>query len=247
MLNSSMKSVQEDRIVKNVVHIPARSGSSRLREKNIATLGGHPLIAYTVRAALKMRGVDRVIVNTDSEKFAAIAREYGAETPFLRPSDISGDKASLACAAKFFSAKMREEGYEADREITLLPTSPFRNVATLNRLMDMLDVYFNVVTVYKVDHAIDHIHFFHEERVRSLVDFMQWRLNDAYVWVKPVSYFSGRHTNGNGNPLNHYRSNGYYFLRNPFELIDIDTEADLELAEDVVRNRMFDFGVDLWS
>lgn len=247
MLNNSIQSVPENKDIRNVVHIPARSGSSRLKEKNIAMLGGHPLIAYTIRAALKMQGVDRVIVNTDSEKFASIAREYGAEVPFLRPSAISGDKSSLACAVKFFAAKLNEEGYKADREITLLPTSPFRNVDTLNQLTGMLDQYFNVLTVYKVNHAIDHIHFSHDGSVQNMTDFMRCRLNDDYIWIKPVSYFSGRHSCGSGNPLNHYRSNGYYFLRNPFALIDIDTELDLMLAEEAIQSGMIDFGVDLWS
>lgn len=72
--------------------IPARAGSKGVKNKNIRCLKGYPLIAYSIAAAKKCDAVSRIIVSTDSEQYAAIARYYGAETPFLRPSEFSGDK-----------------------------------------------------------------------------------------------------------------------------------------------------------
>ena len=71
--------------------IPARAGSKRVQDKNIRPLAGHPLIAYTIAAALESNVFSDVIVSTDSEKYAEMARYYGAEVPFLRPAEFAGD------------------------------------------------------------------------------------------------------------------------------------------------------------
>ena len=71
--------------------IPARAGSKRVPDKNIKPLAGHPVMAYTIAAALQSEVFSDVIVSTDSEQYADIARYYGAEVPFLRPADLAGD------------------------------------------------------------------------------------------------------------------------------------------------------------
>ena len=71
--------------------IPARSGSKRVPDKNIRLLAGHPLMAYTIAAALESEIFSVVIVSTDSEQYANIARYYGADVPFLRPPKLAGD------------------------------------------------------------------------------------------------------------------------------------------------------------
>ncbi|MDX1707152.1 MAG: acylneuraminate cytidylyltransferase family protein, partial [Desulfobacterales bacterium] len=70
--------------------IPARAGSKRVPDKNIRRLGGHPVIAYTIAAALESGIFTDVIVSTDSEEYAKVARHYGAEVPFLRPPELAG-------------------------------------------------------------------------------------------------------------------------------------------------------------
>ena len=76
---------------KAIALIPARAGSKRVVHKNILRLAGHPLIAYTICAARASGVFDRVVVSTDSEDYAAVARHYGAETPFIRPPALAGD------------------------------------------------------------------------------------------------------------------------------------------------------------
>ena len=71
--------------------IPARSGSKSVKDKNLASLSGFPLIAYSIAAAKLAKHIDRVIVSTDSQEYADIATSYGAEVPFLRPAALSGD------------------------------------------------------------------------------------------------------------------------------------------------------------
>jgi hypothetical protein len=77
--------------MKTVALIPARSGSKRVKAKNIRVLNGHPLLAYTLNAAQSSGVFDAVVVSTDSEVVAEVARHYGGEVPFLRPAAFAGD------------------------------------------------------------------------------------------------------------------------------------------------------------
>ena len=75
-----------------LVIIPARGGSKGIPRKNIRSFAGHPLIAYSIEAGLQAKTVTRVIVSTDDEEIAAVARQYGADVPFLRPEEFAQDK-----------------------------------------------------------------------------------------------------------------------------------------------------------
>ena len=72
--------------------VPARGNSKSIPRKNIRPLGGVPLIAYSIAAGLQSQAVTRTIVSTDDEEIAAVARQYGAETPFMRPEEFSRDE-----------------------------------------------------------------------------------------------------------------------------------------------------------
>lgn len=115
--------------------IPARSGSKRLVNKNIMEVSGHPLMAYTISAALDSGEFDSVLVSTDSEAYARIARHYGAEVPFLRPAEFSLDTSPDIEWVAFTLESLGNQGRVFDRFSILRPTSPFRNVATIHRAM----------------------------------------------------------------------------------------------------------------
>jgi len=108
--------------------IPARSGSKGVPGKNIKLLGEIPLFAFSIIAAKMMPSVSRVIVSTDSEEYAEIAKEYGAEVPFLRPNEISGDKSTdfdlFLHALNWFK---EYENLIPDYILHLRPTTPLRN------------------------------------------------------------------------------------------------------------------------
>jgi len=109
--------------------IPARGGSKSIPRKNILDFAGHPLIAYSIAAGLAAETVDRVIVSTDDEEIAAVARRYGAETPFLRPEEHSRDHTPDLPVFQHALAWLEEhEGYLPDIVVQLRPTSPFRRV-----------------------------------------------------------------------------------------------------------------------
>jgi CMP-N,N'-diacetyllegionaminic acid synthase len=113
--------------------IPARSGSKRLPDKNIRPLAGHPVLAYTIAAALQSGVFSAVVVSTDSKEYAEISRKYGAETPFLRPTEFSGDLSPDIEWVEHALVNLQEMGRSYDCFSILRPTSPFRLPETIQR------------------------------------------------------------------------------------------------------------------
>jgi CMP-N,N'-diacetyllegionaminic acid synthase len=124
---------QNKKIPSIVALIPARAGSKRVVGKNIRPLAGHPVIAYTIAAALQSGIFSSVIVSTDSEEYARIGRHYGAETPFLRPIEIAGDVSPDIDWLEYTLKVLKEMGREFDCFSLLRPTSPFRLPETIQR------------------------------------------------------------------------------------------------------------------
>jgi len=116
-----------------VALIPARSGSKSVVDKNIKLLGGHSLIAYSIAAAQLASGIDRIVVSTDSEEYAIIARKYGAEVPFLRPPEISGDNSTDYEWVKHALDWMQnKEGFIPNYIVHLRPTTPLREIKVID-------------------------------------------------------------------------------------------------------------------
>lgn len=114
--------------------IPARGGSKSIPRKNIRSFAGQPLIAYSIAAGLAAEMVSRVVVSTDDEEIAAIARCYGAETPFLRPAELSQDHtADLPVFQHALDWLAEHEGYQPEIVVQLRPTSPFRRVSHIDQ------------------------------------------------------------------------------------------------------------------
>ncbi len=119
--------------------IPARGGSKGLPGKNILPLAGHPLIAYSIEAALATPGITRVIVSTDSEEIADIALRYGAEVPFLRPAAYATDDSlDLDVFIHALTWLKENENYAPDLVVHLRPTSPIRYVADIEKCIERL-------------------------------------------------------------------------------------------------------------
>ena len=107
--------------------IPARGGSKGIPRKNIRSFAGYPLIAWSIAAAQQSPRVTRVIVSTDDEEIASIARQYGAEAPFLRPAELARDKTlDLPVFEHALQWLSENEGYKPDVVVQLRPTSPIR-------------------------------------------------------------------------------------------------------------------------
>lgn len=122
---------------KAIVFISARSGSKRLPNKNIRPFGGDPFLVYTVRTAIDSSVFDAVICVSDSELYADVARHYGAEVPFLRSADISGDKSPDIEWVIWVLSSLKQQGREYEVFSILRPTNPFRLRETTRRAWEL--------------------------------------------------------------------------------------------------------------
>lgn len=132
-----------------ICFIPARAGSKSVPQKNIKMLGGKPLIAWTIETAFKS-GLQRVIVNTDGEEIAKVAREYGAEV-MIRPANLAQDNSAMVDVLK---AEIFKIDPLPDVVLLLQPTCPFRNVVqikiAISYLIESLDKYDSLISVEQV-------------------------------------------------------------------------------------------------
>ncbi|PUE67210.1 pseudaminic acid cytidylyltransferase [Arcobacter lacus] len=111
-------------MTKCVAIIPARGGSKRIPKKNIKNFHGKPLIAYSIEVALKSKLFDKVIVSTDDEEIAKIAKEFGAEVPFLRPKELSDDFTGTGAVINHAINFLKEQGENIDFVCTIYATAP---------------------------------------------------------------------------------------------------------------------------
>lgn len=135
--------------------IPARGGSKGIPRKNIVPLGGKPLIAWTIEAARQAQGVSRVVVSTDDAEIAAVARQWGAEVPFMRPREIATDGAvALPVIRHAVETLERQHGWCSDAVAYLQPTSPFRRAEDIDAAIALLHTADadTVVSVTRVPH-----------------------------------------------------------------------------------------------
>lgn len=122
-----------------LVIIPARGGSKGIPRKNIRLFSGYPLIAWSIAAAKKSAAATRVIVSTDDPEIAAVARKWGAETPFLRPSEFAQDKTTDLPVFEHALKWLKEfENYQPDIVVQLRPTSPIRPNHCLDEAVKIL-------------------------------------------------------------------------------------------------------------
>lgn len=125
--------------MKTVAIIPARSGSKGLPDKNIKLLANKPLISYSVLAAKKSELISRVIVSTDSKKYASIAKDYDAEVPFLRPEKIAGDFSTDYDFVKHAIDWLdKNENYYPDLILNLRPVTPLRDPKLIDNAITAL-------------------------------------------------------------------------------------------------------------
>ena len=118
--------------------IPARGGSKGLPNKNLRPLAGHPLIAYSIAAGLQAKMVDRVICSTDSRSIAKIAQQYGAEIPFMRPSELAQDDSPDIDFFQHAISELGQTGYRPDIIVQLRPSDPIRQIGLVDRAVQLL-------------------------------------------------------------------------------------------------------------
>jgi pseudaminic acid cytidylyltransferase len=129
-----------------VAIIPARGGSKRILGKNIKDFFGKPVIAYSIEAAMASGCFDKIIVSTDDEQIASVAKACGAEVPFIRPSDIADDFATTGQVLKHAVQWCQTQGFQLDLVCCIYACSPFIAPTKIREAMELLkanpDAYF---------------------------------------------------------------------------------------------------------
>ena len=225
--------------MKNIAIIPARSGSKGLKDKNIKPLMGKPLLAYSIEAAQKAEIFDEIMVSTDSEEYAKIAREYGAKVPFLRSEELSGDTAGSWDVVKQVLNKYKSLGEEFDSVCLLQPTSPLRTAEDiLNAYQFLKDRNAEAVTsVCEVDHSplwtmtLPENCSLKEYNATCQGDAPRQQLATYYrfngaIYIRRIKYVE--------NVIELLEDDEYAFIMEPKKSIDIDTELDFIIAEKVM-------------
>ena len=222
--------------MRKIAIIPARSGSKGLKDKNIIDLCGKPLIAYSIEAALQSGVFDRVIVSTDSEHYATIAREYGAEI-MMRGERLSDDKATTYMVLEDILKNRITE--QIDYFVLLQPTSPLRSSKHILEAIDKFETRYDdfdfLVSMKESEHAKVLVNPIDDDESLKYfdTDFSNYRRqgykdyspNGAIFIGKPNAYLARKHFFG-------CRSIAY--IMNKIDSIDIDDCVDYELAKSIM-------------
>lgn len=234
------------RVIKNkrvLALIPARGGSKGLPRKNIRMLGDKPLIAWPIKSALASKYVDQVVVTTDDEEIAGIAKEYGAEVPFLRPSELAADTAPSSAAITHAIRYLELDGIKFDLIILLEPTSPLTDEFDIDKALEKI-----VISDAKSLVGIGMIEDMHPEfcvllnnkeflepylrpkfgQVKRRQDLEGLYFFDGSLYISDIDYYKEHQT------FYHDLTLGYVFPKR--KNLEIDDLIDFLFVESLVKN-----------
>lgn len=220
--------------------IPARSGSKSIPDKNIRKLAGKEMLGYTIEAAQESKVCDRLIVSTDSEKIAKVARKYNADVPFLRPEHLATDSAQMMDVIKHGMHWIEENDQKYDIFLYLQPTSPLRKGRHIREALDIFfkKIAYSVVSVNKTGYI--------PGRVNTLPEnsYMNEFVEEAKVHQNRQDLQSYYELNGAVELIrwdvmkknwNWYGDHSYpYVIPAPYGL-DIDNMMDFRFAQFLIK------------
>lgn len=222
--------------------IPARSGSKRLKDKNIKILNGYPLLNYTINEAKECKFFDTILVSTDSKKYADIAKKLGADVPFLRSKKNSLDKTPTIKVIVEVLEMLKKKKYFYDIVIVLQPTSPMRRKSDIKKA---LNLFFKkqanaVVSVNLLNHPLAwcntipnnlSMHNFINKKYlnKTAQEINKFYTLNGAIFIAKTSLIKSK--------INIYKKGTFAYVMDSKNSIDIDTEEDFEYAEYLMRNQ----------
>ena len=219
--------------------IPARVGSKRIPRKNVRAFAGKPMIGYAIEAAIKSGAFDHVIVSTDDKEIAAIATEFGAEVPFVRPAELSDDITPTVPVIQHAIAAMAQRGVAASHACCIYPGVPMIDADDLVRAHDKLmaaggEGYAFPVASYPspIQRALrrseaEQVEPFDAHYVTTRTQDLEPAYFDAgqFYWGSVAAWNAG------GSP----HAGGYTLVLPEWRVVDIDTPDDWDRAERLYR------------
>ncbi len=217
----------------NIAIIPARGGSKRIPRKNIKEFYGKPIIAYSIEAALKSKCFDRIVVSTDDQEIAEIAKKYGAEVPFIRPDNISDDFSTTIDVIK--DAIVKLDLSSSDNICCIYATAPFIEFEKLSQGLELLnknklDYAFSATEfVFPIQRAFyltdeNKVKMFSPENFNVRSQDLVKSYHDAgqFYWGTCLAYNEG---------IPFFSNNAMPVILDPSKVQDIDTPSDWLQAE----------------
>lgn len=217
--------------MKNLAIIPARGGSKRIPRKNVKPFLGKPMLAYSIEAALSTGQFDEVMVSTDDDEIAEVARQYGAKVPFMRTPATANDYATLADVMKEVLTEYKNRGQEFDNSCLILATCPMLQSQDISSAYERLTssdftiVYPVVLFSYPIWRCLDlaedgsmRRHWPEFENSRSQDLPKQYHDTGTFYWYKNAEWLAGN-----------VKIGGIEVDETTIQ--DIDTETDWKLAE----------------
>jgi CMP-N-acetylneuraminic acid synthetase len=222
--------------------IPARAGSKTIRHKNIQLVGGKPLIVHSIEHGLQSGLIDRVIVSTDSEEYADIARSAGAEVPFIRPEEFAQDHSTDLETFRHALQWLKDnEGYDPDICVNLRPTFPLRKIEDIDAVVTLLrdrEDLDSVRSVVSALHTPYKMWFTDEDGI--LKPIIETDIHDAHNLprqVLPPTYLQNACIDAvrtsvifEKDSMSGDKIYGYHME----DFFDIDTPQDLRLADEAL-------------
>ncbi len=226
-----------------LVIIPARGGSKGISNKNISSLGGKPLLAWTILAAKQVNSIARIVVTTDSPDIAEVAKEYQAEVPFLRPRELALDD-TPGMAPLIHAIRWLEEhqNYRPEYVMCLQPTSPLRSARDIETAIEIAlekdaDGVVSVAPVKQHPEWMKQVDA--EGRLQDYLASEQLAIRrqdlSAIYALNGAIYMARRHIVL--EKMTWYTHETYAYVMPTERSIDIDTPWDLHLADMILRDR----------
>ena len=219
--------------------IPARGGSKGIRNKNITSLYGKPLIAYTVEAAIKSKYIDEVVISTDSFEIAEIAKAYGAKIPFMRPTELAQDH-SKTIDVVIHAIQELNQSREYDALILLQPTQPLRNEEDIDvaieeyfyrgekSLVSISEVNDHPLLIRQINESGQLVKLLNTSSTCRRQDMPTFYRVNGCIYINKISEI---------NAETSFNDNEIPFVMKKERSVDIDEPIDLALAEYYLKNR----------
>lgn len=222
--------------------IPARGGSKRIPRKNIRSFLGKPMIAWSIEAAKASRLFDHVVVSTDDAEIASVAKQWGAEVPFVRPPGLSDDNTGITEVVAHAARWAKSAGWPVQSVCCVLATAPFLQVADLKRGLELLEsgpwAYAFTATEYAapIQRAFKHdaqgqVEMFFPENFYARSQDLPQALHDAaqFYWGRPEAWLDGKRI---------FERHSTTLSLPRWRVQDIDTEEDWRRAETMAPSIM---------
>lgn len=222
--------------------IPARGGSKGIPNKNLALVGGRPLLAYTAHAVKESKRLMRTIVSTDDERIAACARALQLDVPFMRPASLAGDEVPMLPVLQHAVDVVESTGFAADIVVLLQPTSPLRRGEHIDAAVTWLERAGgdSVVSVVEVPHQFNPVSVMRidEGLLKPFIDgpSVARRQDKPRVYARngPAVLAVRRRVLSEGSL---YGERTWPLVMSMEDSLDIDTPWDLRLVESVLSAR----------